>query len=272
MNKLFLIFLIVTTQLVYANTKRVELSIQMEEILLPDNVVVPMYSYGIENEWIKLDINDTLLLVVTNSDSINHTISVGAIDIQLSPNKIDSIVYSKSEMGITFLFDPDYEYLGLKLALISINESSDNFFWTLRSLDSSMNNAVLKDDNINVDQYKPEYFLINRNWGASINNDEYARIVGNVGDSIYLFISNLGLSAHSLHFHGYHAEILISTKFPFHKGRSKDTFPVYSNESLILLLVPDKGGEYPVHDHNLVGTTGGKEYGNGMFTTILINE
>ena len=41
-------------------------------------------------------------------------------------------------------------------------------------------------------------------------------------------------------------------------------------EVLKLELIPDKPGVYPVHDHNLIGVTGGMFYPNGMFTTLRI--
>ncbi len=75
---------------------------------------------------------------------------------------------------------------------------------------------------------------------------------------------------HSLHFHGYHLKIVFSSKTPSNVGRLKDTFPVHSMESIILELIPDQVGEYPVHDHNLVAVSGGNIYPNGMFLTLLI--
>jgi hypothetical protein len=34
--------------------------------------------------------------------------------------------------------------------------------------------------------------------------------------------------------------------------------------------VPDKPGEYPIHDHNLVAVTGGGMYHAGMISTIVV--
>ena len=84
-------------------------------------------------------------------------------------------------------------------------------------------------------------------------------------------MANTGQSIHSMHFHGYHATILYSSKNQTHVGRSKDTFPIHSMQTLVLQIVPDKPGTYPVHDHNLVAVTGNNVYPNGMFTTLLIN-
>ena len=118
--------------------------------------------------------------------------------------------------------------------------------------------------------YYPDYFTVNGKSNPDINNDADARVIGGVGDTIRIYIANTGQSIHSMHFHGYHLRILYSSENVTHVDRSKDTFPIKSMETLVLELVPDKVGEYPVHDHNLVAVTGGGIYPNGMFLTMLI--
>ena len=119
--------------------------------------------------------------------------------------------------------------------------------------------------------YSPNHFTINGNSNPQINNDPLARIVGNVGDTLILNLANTGQSIHSMHFHGYHATVLFSSKSVLDVNREKDTFPIYPGETLVLRIVPDKEGEYPVHDHNLVAITANNYYPNGMFSTILID-
>ena len=63
----------------------------------------------------------------------------------------------------------------------------------------------------------------------------------------------------------------IVRKFPNQINWFKDSFPVYPMETLVLRIIPDKEGEYPVHDHNLVAVTSGNIYPNGMFSTMLIS-
>ena len=118
--------------------------------------------------------------------------------------------------------------------------------------------------------YYPDYFTINGNSNPHINADASARVVGNVGDTINIYMVNTGQSLHSIHFHGYHSEILDSSKFPNHIGRSKDTFGIHSMELVVVQMIPHQVGEYPVHDHNLVAVSGGNIYPNGMFLTMLI--
>ena len=145
-----------------------------------------------------------------------------------------------------------------------------SFFWNIKEHNVSWNQLILNGGNVDWTKYDPDYFTINGNSSPHINHDSLARISGDVGDSIMLYIANTGQSIHSLHFHGYHATIISSSLYPGHNGWLKDTFPIKPMETLILILVPDKPGEYPVHDHNLVATTGNGWYPNGMFTTMLI--
>ncbi|MEZ4826701.1 MAG: multicopper oxidase domain-containing protein [Bacteroidia bacterium] len=123
---------------------------------------------------------------------------------------------------------------------------------------------------VNCHDYEPDYFTVNGKSYPDLQADTTAIIKANVGQTIRLVISNTGLHKHSIHFHGYHLEILYSTKFPAHVGRVKDSFPIDPYESLILELTPEKPGTFPVHDHNLVAVTGAGEYPNGMIGFITI--
>lgn len=181
-----------------------------------------------------------------------------------------------NQVGVFRYFDPlnsPYnEYLGLN-GLVHIKDPSDAatyFYWDLRELEQSWNALILAGGNPNLLDYKPNYFTINGNSNPDINNDPVARVVGNVNNEFRIVIVNNGLSIHSVHFHGYHLFSIEDSRNPGFIGREKDTFPIYPKEHFVLKCVPDKPGEYPVHDHNLVAVTGGDVYGSGMFTTLLI--
>lgn len=145
-----------------------------------------------------------------------------------------------------------------------------SFYWNVKEHQTGYNSTVFSGGSPDWSNYYPEYFTINGRSNPSINLDASARIVGNVGDTLMIYIANTGQSIHSIHFHGYHVKVVNSSKEPTHAGRSKDSLPVFPSETMVLQLIPDKPGEYPVHDHNLIGTTGGNLYPQGMFTTILI--
>jgi FtsP/CotA-like multicopper oxidase with cupredoxin domain len=180
------------------------------------------------------------------------------------------------EAGTFIYYDPlleeDYRYMGLggMIVVLNPNSSAQNFYWNLKEHQPSYNDDIYNGLAADWSAYYPTYFTLNGNSNPHINDDESARVVGNVGDTLHVYMVNTGSSIHSIHYHGYHAEIIESTKFPSHVGRNKDTFAIYSMEIVVVELVPFQTGEYPVHDHNLVAVSGGNVYPNGMFLTIRI--
>ena len=165
---------------------------------------------------------------------------------------------------------PRFTYLGLAGMITVASGNHARFKWNVKELRKEWTLEADTNPSMSWTNYYPDYFTVN-GWSAPlINDDTTARVEGGVGDTILIYLGNTGRSVHSMHFHGYHAEILYSSKFPNHVGRSKDTFPMLPMETMVLRLVPDKTGEFPVHDHNLVAVSAGNYYPNGMFMTLLI--
>ena len=123
---------------------------------------------------------------------------------------------------------------------------------------------------MDLTNYRPNYFLINGLSNPKIDQDTLAKVRGNVGDTLQLFVLNSGNAVHSLHFHGYHVKVIYSSRSSEVVGWVKDTYALYKGEVVQLEIVPDKPGEYPVHDHNLVAITANNIYPKGMFTTLVI--
>ena len=232
-------------------------------------------SFYKDNVRIRLTVGDSLILMIVNNDSINHTFSCQSQitnQLPILPGDTGLYRFKFNQSGVFIFYDvnPELAYLGLGSMISVENNSNAHFFWNIKEHNKSWNDTIAKGYPINWATYYPDYFLINGNSNPDINNDPIARVTGNVGDTIYINIANTGKSIHSLHFHGYHGTLIYSSKDPNQQGRSKDTFPVYPMESIIVQIIPDKVGEYPVHDHNLVAVSGGNFYPNGMFLTMLI--
>ncbi len=228
---------------------------------------------------IEAELNDVLNLLVFNHDSVNHGFEILNMNIQsgfIAPGDSTIVTISLTQAGCFPFVDPlefpKNAYLGLGGMLVVKDHNFSSFYWNIKAHQSEFNYQLLTGNNVDWNTYNPKFFTINGNSNPNINQDQFARITGQVNDSIYLYISNTGFSIHSMHFHGYHATIVSSSKNPNHAGRIKDTFPIYPLESMVLLIVPDKPGEYPIHDHNLVAVAGNSYYPNGMFTTILISQ
>lgn len=248
-----------------------------------DGTTFPRYAFNAsanfdaENVRIRINNTDTLLCTVINNDSVVHGFDIQNIaGVQTTVNPGDTITVSVHfpNPGMYIYFDhlnaQDYAYLGLSSMIIADTYTGAEFYWNIKDHQKSYNNTLFAGGTVDWSTYYPDYFVINGRSNPDINTDPAARITGSVGQTIRVYIANTGRSIHSMHFHGYHSEIIYSSARSIEVGRSKDTFPVQAMEVLVLEFVPDKVGEYPVHDHNLVATTGGGIYPSGMFTTILI--
>jgi len=255
------------------------------EMLTVDSLFIPALSYNSsatfnkQNVFIELLVGDTLRLTLINTDTVAHQFQIknhaSSIVTILAQDSVQASFIFFTENAYVF-YDPSenerYRYLGLGSAILVKNQSStaSRFYWNINDHDVNFHNALAVGDAVDWESYYPRYFTINGNSNPYINQDPVARVIGAVGDTLRVYMVNTGVAIHSLHFHGYHATIVQSSKNPTHVGREKDTFPVHSMELVVIELVPDKVGEYPVHDHNLVAVSGGNIYPNGMFLTMLI--
>lgn len=284
MIKKFLLFGIVVVLNTYSFSAVVneKLYILRDSLTMTDGVKIPYLTfndvqvYSSTNARIEININDQLDLWIVNQDTTSHEFEIKGITSIYSIAAGDSIFTSNifTSSGAYIFYDtkefPKYAYLGLSGMIVVKNHNHASFYWNIKDHRSNWNTVLTSGSAVDWTNYYPNYFTINGLSSPNINLDSDAHVTGSVGDTLIIYVSNTGQSIHPLHFHGYHVDILSSSKFPSHIGRSKDTEGVFSFECSVLRLIPDKPGEYPVHDHNLVATTGGNIYPLGMFLTMLI--
>ena len=266
----------------FSTTVNQSLYIVADSLLTVDSTKVPYITfnetltYNQSNPIINLMQGDTLHLWIYNTDSLMHDFVIKGISSVISIPSNDSAFLQTvfTAKGSYIYHDPSAfpknTYLGLAGMIVVKNHPFACFYWNIKEHNSDWNNQLFNGSPVNWNQYDPDYFTINSVSNPNINGDTLARITGQVGDTLFLYITNTGLSIHSMHFHGYHATIKYSSRNASHLNREKDTFPIYPMETVILRIIPDKEGEFPIHDHNLVAITGNNIYPNGMFTTILI--
>ena len=211
-----------------------------------------------------------------NGDSITHLIDIESFTTQLKvvKNGVTGFSLEFKNTGAFRIFESSTEaeqlYLGLSGLFVVEDKQSGHFFWNLKEFQSDFNRNIAEGRSIDMENYKPNYFLINGLSNPKIDLDTLAKVRGNVGDTIQLYILNSGNSVHSLHFHGYHVKVIYSSRRNDAIGWVKDTYALYKDEVVQFEIVPDKPGEYPVHDHNLVAISAYLIYPNGMFTTLVI--
>lgn len=282
MKQFMMLLLLLGSFQAEAATVNTTIYILRDSIHFNDGTALPYVTFNENNTYsstnarIVVDQGDQLDLWVVNFDSEVHEFRIQGQTNTVSIPVGDSVqvFYDCNTAGVYIFHDPmnfpDNASVGLSGMLVVRNTSHAGFYWNIKEHEVGNNTLVFNGTSPSWSTYYPEYFTINGKSAPDINADPNARVVGNVNDTIYIYMANTGQSIHSMHLHGYHATIVYSSKEPSHVGWSKDSMPIFPSETLILELVPNQPGEYPVHDHNLIGTTGGNEYGQGMFTTLLI--
>ena len=267
----------------FGSTKKIRLYINAGNIKLVDTTYMPYYAYNYtkafnaQSELLHAHINDTLIITIHNQDTKVHGFRVlgqassfpnipagDSVTHTLSFNKLSTYIYYDDMQY------PKYSYMGLAgIIAVEDNSKAKNFYWCMKSHEKAYNMTLSHDSVVDWNKFYPDYFTINSLSYPFLQKDLLSAITGNVGDTIRLYVINSGQSVHSIHFHGYHARAVYSSN-PMQTGWMKDTHMMDRMQAMLLEIVPDKPGLYPVHDHNLVTMTGKGRYPNGMMIMMDI--
>ncbi len=222
-----------------------------------------------------MKVGDSLFLKIVNLNSTNHRFMVknnGVNPVSIKAGDSATVSYGFTSQGCWVFYDdtnfPVNYYQGLCGSIVVSDTAS--FVWNLREQQKAWNNQLDSGKTVAWNTYEPDYFFINNLNFPEVEKDTLSKIKGQLNQRFLIHILNTGMSAHSIHFHGYHGTIVFSTAGNAKVGWSKDTFPLEPMESLLLEFVPDKPGKFPVHDHNLVAVSGGGKYPNGMLVMMEI--
>lgn len=226
-----------------------------------------------DNFWI--DEAETWNITIVNLDSVAHDFTIDGV--VTSGNEVqpsDTITLNlnfPSEGSYAYYSSKDYGiHLGAS-GLIQVGYNGEkHYYWNMFDQDTLLSQEIGQTLVYNLPvNYRPQVFLINNlNHPVTLTDpDQYVQET--VGDSIVITIFNSGKMNHTIHFHGYHVEIVEARESTHMIGWSKDTFPVVLNELMTIRLIPDQEGIYPVHDHNLTTLTTGA-YPGGMLIRLNI--
>lgn len=141
-----------------------------------------------------------------------------------------------------------------------------------QEMDSRINNAVAAGLPVDMTLFNPEYFFVNGlSYPDTIYNaagviDDNKVILMGANQNIALRFVNGGLIYYPMHFHGYHANVVLRDRILEQHVVEKDTILVKPNECVdTILSVGSQLGLYPLHTHYLPGvTTNGKYAGGGL--------
>ena len=147
-----------------------------------------------------------------------------------------------------------------------------DYFLLYQDADDRWNNAI---DNGNVPDetvFEPNYHTLN---GLSYPNtlmDDSSRVSCKLGEDVLIRIANVSNIRHSIHFHGYHADLVRRNNTPESRFPEKDTFAIPSYSTSEIIMPVTQVGEYPLHPHGLTTTTDNGLYQGGSVTLIDATE
>jgi FtsP/CotA-like multicopper oxidase with cupredoxin domain len=264
------------SQLCSAQSIEETIYINSGTLVVSDGSEVPYYAFNFEDNFsidqavIQLVAGDVLELTVVNNTQADHGFTLdGADEAPMTIPSGESAVFTLDPTDISVYrfydhFDfPTNSYLGLGSFVAVVEDVDANFFWNFRTHLAEWNIELDQGEAVSWAEYDPDFYTINNRSFPAIADDPMANLFGNVGDTIHIYMVNSGMSMHSMHFHGYHATILESSREPIAAGRSKDTFPLWPGDAMVVELVPHQPGIFPIHDHNLNAVSGGGIYLNG---------
>jgi hypothetical protein len=232
--------------------------------------------YSLANTIFKINVNDTLVISLINTDSLPHTFTVdGIVTATNVVNAHDTIVVQ----GVfntpgTFRY---YSALsngaqsGASGVIMVGYTSMVRYAWNLFDRDTTFANKFAQQLVSVIDTgFHPAIFTINGLTYPASESDTTILVTAMVGDSVIISIVNSGHMSHSVHFHGFHVKILTANATPWMMGWEKDSFPLAPGATATVLLVPDKSGMYPMHDHNLIVSTNAGVYPGGIMGMLNI--
>ncbi|GAB4133287.1 MAG: hypothetical protein Fur0041_05400 [Bacteroidia bacterium] len=233
-------------------------------------------SFSRKNVTYKLSLNDTLNITVYNNDTLPHSFTIDNY-ITSSNTVLPGTYWTRqlhfSQQGTYRFYSAlsNGAQLGVSGVILAGYTGYLRYSWNLFDQDSVFSEAFHQQTlNAINNNFRPGVFLINGAAYPQSSFDAETEINAMVGDSIIITIVNSGHMNHSIHFHGYHVKIVDAPQAPQTVGWVKDSFPVKPGSHVTVLLVPDKEGMYPVHDHNLIATTNIGNYPGGMMAMLNI--
>lgn len=228
-----------------------------------DNAVLSLQTGQVDS--IKLINTDTIAYDLYLNTNTSNVWTVGAEDTV-------TVVFPILSTGTHALLAQNTvgKMLGMS-CILKVGISADHIYsWDLWDMNADLSDDIAEENTSTLPgTYRPNVFAINGSPMARMDTSN-AIVYGAVGDTIRISVVNTGNMTHNLHFHGFHVVLEQCSLQTNREGWSKDSFPVYEGETMTLLLVPDKPGEYPVHNHNLVTTVFNNNYPKGMMSMMKI--
>ena len=142
----------------------------------------------------------------------------------------------------------------------------------LNDFDDRMNTAVANGQSYDLNNFEPNYYFVNGLSFPDTAGDVQTKISMSVGEDIAVRFINAGLLTHSMHFHGYHVNVISRDRDLVTDIIDKDTVTVNPGECVDIILPVTQAGIFPLHTHYIPATTANGVYVNPYGGALIIME
>jgi len=227
-----------------------------------------------------VNVGDTLSVMLHNQDVAPHgfeVVGIGGATSTVAAGAVATFEFVFPSAGTWLYRDPVAYPLNVGLGLSGAIEVVDpaatyanEFLWLLDEHCPDWMTAHAAGQVVDTSTYHPTHFTINGVSGGDIGTNARAHIVGRVGQRLLIRVVNGGLRLHSLHFHGYHVQVIARNGASLPAPIAKDTIAVPVGKTADFVLVPHQPGVFPIHDHVVLSVSASGVYPLGMivFTDI----
>ncbi|MCB9224645.1 MAG: multicopper oxidase domain-containing protein [Crocinitomicaceae bacterium] len=232
--------------------------------------------FKLVNHTFEISSNDTLQLHIINNDTLDHTFQIdGVLETANNVNALsfgDFQIVLPSDGAFRYYSSVPYGHLlGASGVIIKGFQNYPVYCWNMFDQSDTLSYEIAETTTGSTPlDYMPNLFSINLKTHPSLEFDTLAKIVQQVGDTIYIATINSGQMEHTLHYHGFHVTIIDASVNTIMNNWKKDSYPLKKGEVVFVQLVADQPGIYPVHEHNLINVTNSGVYPGGMLNLIEI--
>ncbi len=147
-----------------------------------------------------------------------------------------------------------------------------DYYLLYQDADDRWNHAIDNGEAPDESVYEPNYHLLNGLTYPATMVDRRTRVECRLGDSVLIRVANCSGIRHTLHFHGYHAQLIRRNNQPDNSLPPKDSLPLLPFSTSELVMEVNQIGEYPLHYHSLTSTTDNGFYPGGSLNMIDASE
>ena len=203
--RFLLLFLLMGCTGAFAATIHDTLYINSGTATMYDGTTFPFKAYNSsdqfdqQNKLVTLNAGDDLELVIINNDSEPHGFSISNTSITplvIAPSDTGSVSHFFPDQALHVYYDqldqPNNTYMGLGGMIAILGTSDSEYYWDLKTHDSTYSAELGQGNSVDWTSYYPEHFTINGKSFPETTADTLTSIQGSIGEVMHIYIANPG--------------------------------------------------------------------------------